>query len=148
MRIFVTGGAGFIGSHTVIELFKAGHGVVVADNLCNSSPVALERAEEILAEETGKRRRSTPAPGAAAACWRSCARSSGPTGWRSRTESGRAAPGTSPRAGATRRKRMISWAGGRNTASRRCAETAGTGRKTTRTDTGIENSGAAGPAVF
>ena len=55
MRIFVTGGAGFIGSHTVIELIKAGHGVVVADNLSNSSAKALKRAEEIIEAETGRR---------------------------------------------------------------------------------------------
>ena len=54
MHIFVTGGAGFIGSHTVIELIKAGHSVVVADNLSNSSAVALKRVAEILRDETGK----------------------------------------------------------------------------------------------
>ena len=36
MRILVTGGAGFIGSHTVVELQQAGYGVVVLDNLCNA----------------------------------------------------------------------------------------------------------------
>lgn len=50
MRILVTGGAGFIGSHTIIELFKAGHEVVVIDNLCNSSKESLKRVGEI----TGK----------------------------------------------------------------------------------------------
>jgi UDP-glucose 4-epimerase len=48
--VLVTGGAGYIGSHTVIELQKAGHDVVVLDNLCNSSAEALKRVERI----TGK----------------------------------------------------------------------------------------------
>jgi UDP-glucose 4-epimerase len=43
-RILVTGGAGFIGSHTVVELLSAGWSVVVVDDYRNSSPVALERA--------------------------------------------------------------------------------------------------------
>ncbi len=48
MHILVTGGAGFIGSHTLIELYKAGHTAVVVDNLSNSNPVALQRVEEII----------------------------------------------------------------------------------------------------
>ncbi len=51
MSILVTGGAGFIGSHTVVELQQAGRDVVVLDNLSNSSAKSLERAEQI----TGKR---------------------------------------------------------------------------------------------
>ncbi len=47
MAILVTGGAGYIGSHTVVELQEAGYDVVVADNLCNASEKALERVEEI-----------------------------------------------------------------------------------------------------
>ena len=47
MRILVTGGAGYIGSHTVVELLAAGHGVTVIDNFCNSSPVVLERVAHI-----------------------------------------------------------------------------------------------------
>lgn len=47
MKILVTGGAGYIGSHTVIELVKAGHDVVVVDNLYNSSEKALDRAARI-----------------------------------------------------------------------------------------------------
>lgn len=47
MNILVTGGAGYIGSHTIIELIKAGHSVVVVDNLVNSSPIALQRVEVI-----------------------------------------------------------------------------------------------------
>ena len=50
MKILVTGGAGFIGSHTLVELLQAGHEAVVVDNLCNSSRVSLERVKEI----TGK----------------------------------------------------------------------------------------------
>lgn len=45
--VLVTGGAGYIGSHTVIELQKAGHQVVILDNLCNSSAEALKRVERI-----------------------------------------------------------------------------------------------------
>ena len=47
MRILVTGGAGFIGSHTVVELQQAGHEVVVYDNLCNANPVVVDRIEAI-----------------------------------------------------------------------------------------------------
>ena len=47
MKILVTGGAGFIGSHTLIELHDAGHDVVVIDNLCNSNPKSLERVSAI-----------------------------------------------------------------------------------------------------
>ena len=50
MAILVTGGAGFIGSHTVVELQNAGYDVVVLDNLSNSSEKSLERVKEI----TGK----------------------------------------------------------------------------------------------
>lgn len=50
MKILVTGGAGFIGSHTVAELQQAGYDVAVLDNLCNSSEKSLQRVEAI----TGK----------------------------------------------------------------------------------------------
>ncbi|MBQ7980164.1 MAG: SDR family NAD(P)-dependent oxidoreductase, partial [Oscillospiraceae bacterium] len=50
MKILVTGGAGYIGSHTVVELQNAGHDVVVVDNLANSNKIALDRVEAI----TGK----------------------------------------------------------------------------------------------
>ena len=51
MAILVTGGAGFIGSHTVVELQNAGYDVVVVDNLSNASEKSLERVEKI----TGKK---------------------------------------------------------------------------------------------
>lgn len=47
MKILVTGGAGYIGTHTVIELLAAGHEVFVIDNYVNSSPLALKRVQEI-----------------------------------------------------------------------------------------------------
>ena len=47
MNILVTGGAGYIGSHTCIELIQAGHHVVVLDNLCNSKPESLRRVKQI-----------------------------------------------------------------------------------------------------
>lgn len=46
-KILVTGGAGYIGSHTCVELLQAGHEVTVLDNFCNSSPQALRRVEQI-----------------------------------------------------------------------------------------------------
>ena len=51
MAVLVTGGAGFIGSHTCVELLQSGYEVVVVDNLYNSSEEALKRVEEI----TGKK---------------------------------------------------------------------------------------------
>ena len=50
MTILLAGGAGYIGSHTAVELLAAGHDVVIIDNYCNSSPVAVQRVEEL----TGK----------------------------------------------------------------------------------------------
>ena len=50
MRVLVTGGAGYIGSHTCVELLQEGHQVVIVDNLYNASPKALDRIREI----TGK----------------------------------------------------------------------------------------------
>ena len=47
MHIIVTGGAGYIGSHTCLELLQAGHEVTVIDNLCNSSAESLARVREL-----------------------------------------------------------------------------------------------------
>ncbi|WP_066295727.1 UDP-glucose 4-epimerase GalE [Arthrobacter luteolus] len=47
MRILVTGGTGYIGSHTTLELLQAGHDVVVLDNLANSSTESLNRVQEL-----------------------------------------------------------------------------------------------------
>ena len=49
-KILVTGGAGFIGSHTCVELLEAGYEVVIVDNFSNSKPEALNRIKKI----TGK----------------------------------------------------------------------------------------------
>ena len=50
MNVLVTGGAGYIGSHTCLELLESGYGVVVVDNLCNSNATSLLRVQEL----TGK----------------------------------------------------------------------------------------------
>ena len=50
MAILITGGAGYIGSHTMVELLEAGRELVVVDNFVNSKPCALERVKKI----TGK----------------------------------------------------------------------------------------------
>ena len=47
MVIFVTGGAGYIGSHTILELLNNGHDVVSIDNFVNSSIESLKRVEQI-----------------------------------------------------------------------------------------------------
>lgn len=51
MNILVTGGAGYIGSHTLIELYRAGHTAVVVDNLCNSCRESLVRVARITGSE-------------------------------------------------------------------------------------------------
>lgn len=47
MSVLVTGGAGYIGSHTTIELIEAGHEVIIVDDFSNSNPVVIERIEEL-----------------------------------------------------------------------------------------------------
>ena len=54
MTILVTGGAGYIGSHTAVELLQSGYDIVIVDNFCNSHPEVLNRIQSL----TGK----TPAP--------------------------------------------------------------------------------------
>ena len=51
--IFVTGGAGYIGSHTCLELLQAGHQVTVYDNFCNSHRESLRRVDLIILDELG-----------------------------------------------------------------------------------------------
>ena len=51
MQILVTGGAGYIGSHTCVELLEAGYEVVVVDNLYNSNKKAIERIQQITHKE-------------------------------------------------------------------------------------------------
>ena len=51
MNILVTGGAGYIGSHTCIELLAAGYTPIVLDNLCNSSTISLDRVKQITGQE-------------------------------------------------------------------------------------------------
>ena len=59
MRILLTGGAGFIGSHTAVEMVKSGHEVVIFDNFCNSDTTVLDRALKIL-DEIANNSNSTP----------------------------------------------------------------------------------------
>ena len=50
-RILITGGAGFIGSHTCLVLLEQGHSLVVVDNFDNSRPEALRRVQELAASD-------------------------------------------------------------------------------------------------
>src|SRR6187549_2137067 len=47
MHVLVSGGAGYIGSHTVVQLVAAGHDVVIVDNFANSKPTVVNRLEAI-----------------------------------------------------------------------------------------------------
>jgi UDP-glucose 4-epimerase len=71
--ILVTGGAGYIGSHTCVELLAAGYEVVVVDNFSNSKPEALRRVEEIAG------RKLSPSTAPTSATRPRCASSSRPT---------------------------------------------------------------------
>lgn len=51
MNVLVTGGAGFIGSHTCVSLLQAGHNVIVADNLSNSKSEAIEKIKQVTGKE-------------------------------------------------------------------------------------------------
>jgi len=77
MRVLVTGGAGYIGTHTMLEILAADYTPLVVDNFANSSPVALERvtrlsnrkfdhAEASLTDAPDGSLRITPCPEAAA----------------------------------------------------------------------------------
>ena len=52
--VLVTGGAGFIGSHTVVQLLEGGYQVVIVDDLSNSSAVAVDRVKTIVGDEAAK----------------------------------------------------------------------------------------------
>ena len=66
MRILVTGGAGYIGSHTVLTLLEHGHDAEVVDNFDNSSPESIRRVER-LAGRPGRGERSRPSSSACTA---------------------------------------------------------------------------------
>lgn len=51
MAVLVCGGAGYIGSHTCIELLAAGYDIIVADNFSNSCPEAVERTRELAGKD-------------------------------------------------------------------------------------------------
>ena len=54
-KLLITGGAGFIGSHTCLDLLHAGHRLVVLDDFSNSSPIALERVRELAGHDAADR---------------------------------------------------------------------------------------------
>ena len=52
MAVLISGGMGYIGSHTAVELLNGGYEVVIADNLCNSKEIVKERIEKITGKTT------------------------------------------------------------------------------------------------
>lgn len=52
--MLVTGGAGYIGTHTVLSLLAAGASVVIVDNLCNSSAASLARVKELAGDKASR----------------------------------------------------------------------------------------------
>ncbi len=79
-HVLVTGGTGYIGSHTVLQLLAAGAAVTIVDNLVNSSEKVLPRLHALAGEEAAKRLRFAKVGGLAgwmsalSACVRACAR--------------------------------------------------------------------------
>ena len=51
MKVLITGGAGYIGSHTCVEMLNRGYELCIVDNLCNASPMVLDRIKEITGED-------------------------------------------------------------------------------------------------
>ena len=52
MAVLISGGMGYIGSHTAVELLNGGYDVIIADNLCNSKEIVKERIEKITGKTT------------------------------------------------------------------------------------------------
>ena len=72
MKVLVTGGAGYIGSHTCVELLNAGHEIVVVDNFVNSKPAALDAVREITGKDFAFHEAdlsTTTTTSTASSCW-------------------------------------------------------------------------------
>ena len=61
-RVLVTGGCGYIGSHTCVELAEAGYEPIIVDNLSNSEKIALEGVEKILGRKSNSYRPTAATP--------------------------------------------------------------------------------------